>query len=59
MHEKIKRRVEKRLYGHEKVEKLDRLLAVNAEVKLSSRVFEAEDINVYSLPLWPDSPYNY
>lgn len=50
--------MEERLNGYEKVKRLDRLLADNAEVKLSSRVSEADDIYVCSSPLCPDSPYN-
>ncbi|KAG2235554.1 hypothetical protein INT48_003117 [Thamnidium elegans] len=50
--------MEERLNGYEKVRRLDRLLADNVEVKLSSRVSEADGIYVYSSPLCPDSPYN-
>jgi hypothetical protein len=57
-HETNKQLMEERLNGYEKVKRLDRLLADNAEVKLSSRVSEADDIYVYSSPLCPDSPYN-
>ncbi|GAA5810274.1 hypothetical protein MFLAVUS_003694 [Mucor flavus] len=57
-HKKNKQLMEKRLNGYEKVRILDRLLAGNVEVKLSSRVSEAEDIYVYNPPLCPDSPYN-
>lgn len=49
--------MEERLNGYEKLRRLDRLLADNAEVKLSC-VSEADDIYVYSSPLCPDSPYN-
>ncbi|KAI8977632.1 hypothetical protein BDF20DRAFT_820631, partial [Mycotypha africana] len=54
--EKNKQIIEKRLEGYEKIIKLEYLLAGSAEVKLSSRVSEAEDIYVFSSPLGPQSP---
>ncbi|CAO3627515.1 unnamed protein product [Mucor hiemalis] len=55
-HEKNKQIIEERLHGYEKVTKLEYLLAESAEVKLSSRVSEAEDIYIFSSPLCPQSP---
>lgn len=50
--------MEERLNGYKKVRRLDRLLADNAQVKMTSHVFEADDIYVYSSLLCPDSPCN-
>lgn len=57
-HEKNKQIIEERLHGYEKVRKLEYLLAESAEVKLSSRVSEAEDIYVFSSPICPKSPHS-
>ncbi|KAI9248924.1 hypothetical protein BY458DRAFT_445593, partial [Sporodiniella umbellata] len=57
-HEKNKQLMEECLNRHKEVKGLDHLLADNVEVKLSSRVSEADDIYVYSSPLCPGSPYN-
>ncbi|KAI8081923.1 uncharacterized protein B0P05DRAFT_578882 [Gilbertella persicaria] len=46
-HEENKKAIEQGLDGHEKIKKLEELLAETAEVKLSSRVSEAEDIYVF------------
>ncbi|KAI9248927.1 hypothetical protein BY458DRAFT_526103 [Sporodiniella umbellata] len=45
--------MEECLNRHKEVKGLDHLLADNVEVKLSSRVSEADDIYVYSSPLCP------
>lgn len=50
--------MEERLNDYEKVRRLGRLLANNAQVKIISHFFEADDIYVYSSLLCPDSPCN-
>ncbi|KAL9549655.1 hypothetical protein MBANPS3_005113 [Mucor bainieri] len=55
-HEANKHIIEGRLQGHENIKKLESLLAESADVKLSSRVSDAEDIYVFSSPLAPQSP---
>lgn len=57
-HEKNSRMIEERSEGYQDIKNLKSLLAENAEVKLSSRVSEAEDVYVYSSPLEPLSPTN-
>ncbi|RCH84131.1 hypothetical protein CU098_009723, partial [Rhizopus stolonifer] len=54
-HEKNKKMIEERLHDYEKIRKLECLLAESAEVKLFSRVSEAENIYVFSSPICPQS----